>query len=141
MATEVITSQKNITTRTTMKLLRLSFSRLNANMQSTSARQKNTRLNRIVIESILMSRPSSYLATCDLMLIEWVTVVSRLLPYLSMQIPRTKNDIEVNVLTHSSNPSVSFTIISFKSKKVTHKTIWTYNGRKMPNNIYRVSRL
>ena len=68
--TEVTTSEKKMITRSTMKLFKLSFSRLKANMQSTRARLRKIRLSRIVMDKIRMSRPSSCYEIGDRMLIE-----------------------------------------------------------------------
>lgn len=70
MAIEVQTSLKIIMQRSMTKLLSCLLIKLKANMQSIKALDKNTKLSKIVIERIRMSRPSSWEAIDDLRLIE-----------------------------------------------------------------------
>jgi len=107
----VRTSQKKMTTSTTTKLFNYSFSKLKANMQSTRALQRKIKLNIIVIDKIRMSNPSSYLAIEERMLMECVTEVSSLVPYLRMQMPRMRNEAPVSVLTHWSKPYLRSALI------------------------------
>ena len=83
-----------------IKLFNCSLMRLKANMQSTSERDRNTRLRRIVIERILISNPCICAAIDDFRLMEWVTVVSNWLPYLSIETPRIRKDMPVKERTH-----------------------------------------
>ena len=107
--------------RRTTKLLSYSLIRLNANMQSTRARDRNTRLSRIVIDRMRRSSPSIYVAIADLSVLACVIVVSSCEPYLRIEMPSTRNEIPVNVLTHLSNCRLSASLmlsISGKGKSV-----------------------
>ena len=100
IATEVHTSLKMMMHIKIIKLFNCSLMRLKANMQSTRERDRKTRLSRMVIERILMSRPYICAAIDDFRLIEWVTVVSSWLPYLRIDIPSTRKEMPVKVRTH-----------------------------------------
>jgi len=102
-ATDVHTSLKMIMQMSVTKLLSCSFNRLKANMQSMRARDRKTKLNKIVSVSILMSRPSICAAIDDLRLIECVMVVSNWLPYFKIETPRIRNEVPVKVETHLLN--------------------------------------
>jgi len=101
-ATDVHTSLNTMMQRSTTKLFNCSLIRLKANMQSTSALERKTRLRRIVIDKILRSRPSIWVASADLSVLACVIVVSSCEPYFRIEIPRTKKEIPVNVRTHLS---------------------------------------
>ena len=76
MATEVHTSLRIMMQRSIAKLFNCSLIRLKANMQSTKALERKTKLSKIVIDKILMSRPSICAAIVLLRLIACVIVVS-----------------------------------------------------------------
>lgn len=68
-AMDVHTSLNIIMQRSITKLLSYSLIKLNANMQSTSARDRNTKLSKMVIDKMRMSKPSIWAATEDFRLI------------------------------------------------------------------------
>ena len=105
MATDVHASLKIMMQSSMTKPLSCSLIKLKANMQSTRARDRKTRLRRIVIDRILTSRPSIWAAMDDFKLMECVTVVSSWLPYLRIDTPKTRKEMPVKARTHLSNYS------------------------------------
>ena len=90
-------------------------------MQSTRARERKTRLSRIVIDKMRRSSPSICVAIADLRVLACVIVVSSCEPYLRIEMPSTRNEIPVKVLTHLSNCKLSASLmlsISAKGKNV-----------------------
>ena len=92
--------------RSIAKLFNCSLIKLKANMQSTKALERKTKLSKIVIDRILMSRPSICAAIVLFRLIACVIVVSSCEPYLRIDTPKIRNEIPVKVRTHLSKVSL-----------------------------------